>query len=51
MPYYIRKAPNRDLYWVVTKATGKHHSLDPIPFKRAERQMKALYRAENISMK
>jgi hypothetical protein len=42
MPYRLRKAPNRDLYWVVGE-DGKKHSKDPIPKARAEAQMKALY--------
>lgn len=42
MPYRIRKAPNRDLYWVVGE-DGKHHSKDPIPLEKAKKQMAALY--------
>lgn len=42
MPYKIRKAPGEDLYWVVAE-DGQHQSKDPIPYERAERQMKALY--------
>ena len=42
MPYKLRKAPNKELYWVVDK-NGKHYSKEPIPKKRAEAQMKALY--------
>ena len=44
MPYKLRKAPKRDLYWVVGP-DGKHHSKDPLPKERAEAQMKALYSA------
>jgi len=44
MPYKLRKAPKRDLYWVVG-LDGKHHSKDPLPKERAEAQMKALYSA------
>ena len=44
MPYKLRKAPKRDLYWVVGP-DGKHHSKDPLPKERAESQMKALYSA------
>lgn len=43
MPYALRKAPKRDLYWVVTKETGERHSKDPLPRARAEAQMRALY--------
>ena len=45
MPFRLRKAPKRDLYWVVGP-DGKHHSKDPLPKERAEAQMKALYAAE-----
>gem|GEM_PF-3869637 len=45
MPYKLRKAPNRDLYWVIAQ-DGRHMSKDPIPKKRAEAQMRALYAAE-----
>ena len=44
MPYKLRKAPKRDLYWVIGP-DGKHHSKDPLPKERAEAQMKALYSA------
>jgi len=43
MPWKLRKAPNRDLYWVVTKDTGKKHSKEPLPKEDAEAQMRALY--------
>lgn len=42
MPYKLRKAPNRDLYWVVTIETGKKHSKDPIPIEKAKGQMRIL---------
>ncbi len=42
MPYKIRKAPNRDLYWVVKVADGTHMSKEQIPLKRAEKQLIAL---------
>jgi hypothetical protein len=45
MPYRIRKAPGRDLYWVVGP-DGKHMSKDPIPRERAEAQRRALYASE-----
>ena len=41
MPYKLRKAPNRDLYWVVG-ADGTKHSRDPLPLDVAKRQMTAL---------
>ena len=47
MPYKLRKAPNRDLYWVVNKETGKKHSNEPLPLERAKAQMRALYASEN----
>ena len=45
MPYKLRKAPKRELYWVIGP-DGKHHSKDPIPKERAQAQMRALYAAE-----
>ena len=45
MPYRLRKAPKRDLYWVVDD-TGKKYSKDPLPKERAEAQRRALYAAE-----
>lgn len=44
MPYKLRKAPKRDLYWVVAE-DGQKKSKDPLPRARAEAQMKALYAA------
>ena len=46
MPYKLRKAPKRDLYWVVNKETGKKYSNEPLPKDRAKAQMKALYASE-----
>ena len=46
MPYKLRKAPKRDLYWVVNKETGKKYSNEPLPKERAKAQMKALYAQE-----
>ena len=46
MPYKLRKAPNRDRFWVVSKESGMKHSEDPLPRARAEAQMRALYAAE-----
>lgn len=45
MPYKLRKAPKRDLYWVIGK-DGTKHSKEPLPRERAEAQMRALYAAE-----
>ena len=45
MPYKLRKAPNRDLYWVIAQ-DGSKMSKDPIPKSRAEKQIKALYISE-----
>jgi hypothetical protein len=42
MPYKLKKAPKRDLYWVVNKDSGKKHSIDPIPRERAQRQLNLL---------
>jgi hypothetical protein len=42
MPYTLRKAPNRDLYWVVAE-DGQKKSKEPLPRARAEAQMRALY--------
>ena len=42
MPYRLRKAPKKDLYWVVGE-DGTKHSKEPLPRERAEAQMKALY--------
>ena len=42
--YKLRKAPNRDLYWVVAE-DGRHMSKDPLPKPRAEAQRRALYAA------
>ena len=41
MPYKIRKAPGRDLYWVVGM-DGKHHSKEPLPLETAKDQLTAL---------
>lgn len=42
MPYKLRKAPKRELYWVITIETGKKHSKDPIPKEKAKAQMRIL---------
>lgn len=46
MPYRLRKVPKKELYWVVSKETGKKHSKEGLPKERAKAQMKALYAAE-----
>lgn len=46
MPYTLRKAPRKELYWVVGE-NGKKHSILPLPKARAEAQRRALYAAEN----
>jgi carbonic anhydrase len=51
MPYKLRKAPNRDLYWVVTKGTTKKHSKLPLEREKALMQMKALYAAASRELK
>lgn len=43
MPYFLRKSPRRNLYWVVSRDTGAKHSKDPMPLKKAQAQMRALY--------
>jgi len=47
MPYALRKAPKRDLYWVINKQTKQKYSKDPLPRSRAEAQRRALYAAES----
>ena len=49
MPYKLRKAPSRDLYWVVTIATGEKHSKDPLPLEKARAQLRALMSAETTA--
>ena len=42
--FRLRKAPLKNLYWVVeTGVTGKHFSKSPMPKERAYAQMRALY--------
>lgn len=43
MPYKLRKAPKRDLYWVVNKNTKQKYSKEPLSKERAQAQMRALY--------
>jgi hypothetical protein len=47
MPYKLRKAPGKDLYWVVNKENGRKYSKSPLPLKRAEAQRRAIYASEN----
>lgn len=49
MVWKLRKAPNRDLYWVVD-VNGKKYSKEPIPLERAKAQMRALYANEGGSI-
>jgi len=42
MPYKLRKAPNKPLYWVVDN-TGKKYEKMPIPLERAKKQITALH--------
>jgi len=51
MPYKLRKAPKKNLYWVVNSDTGKKHSKDPIPLEKAKAQMRLLYGIESGSIK
>jgi len=46
MPYKLRKAPKRDLYWVIGE-DGSHKSKEPLPKEQAKAQMRALYAAMN----
>ena len=45
MPYRLMQHGTTGLYWVVSEKTGRKHSHFPLPKMRAERQMRALYRA------
>jgi len=45
MPYKLRKAPRKELYWVVD-ASGKKYSKEPLPKEKALAQMRALYANE-----
>jgi hypothetical protein len=46
MPFKMRKAPKRDLYWVINKETGHKYSKEPLPKENAMAQMRALYANE-----
>jgi len=45
MPYKLRKAPKRELYWVVNVETKQKYSKDPIPLNNAKAQMRVLQSA------
>ena len=47
MPYKLRKAPKKNLYWVVNKETGQKFSKEPLPKEDAQAQMRALYARES----
>lgn len=47
MPYTIRKAPRKNLYWVVNLESGRKYSKSPIPKERAEAQRRAILASEN----
>lgn len=47
MPYLIRKARGKQLYWVMNAESGRKYSKSPIPLARAESQRRALYAVEN----
>jgi hypothetical protein len=44
-PFKLRKAPKRELYWVVDEK-GKHFSKEPLPKERATAQLRALYASD-----
>lgn len=44
MPFKLRKAPKRDLYWVINTTNGRKFSNDPIPFENAQGQLRILER-------
>jgi hypothetical protein len=48
MPYKLRKAPNKNLYWVVSARDPREHlSIKPMSYKRALAQMRAVIISEN----
>jgi hypothetical protein len=51
MPYKLRKAPKKELYWVVTSETGKKHSKDPIAKDKAQAQKRILEQALREELK
>ena len=49
MPFtLLQVSPRR--YFVITKSTGRRHSLKPLPKSVAEAQLRALYAAENAKL-
>lgn len=42
MPYKIKKAPGRNLYWVIAEQDGRHLSKDPLPLEQAKKQLTAV---------
>jgi hypothetical protein len=42
MPYKLRKAPGKEMYWVVNKLSGKKYSTKPMPKAVAEAQKRVL---------
>ena len=51
MPSFkLRKAPKKDLYWVVDD-NNRHYSKDPLPKKKAQQQQKALYASYGRKLK
>ena len=42
MPFKLRKARGKEAYFVITTATGKKHSLEPLPLVTAKKQLVAL---------
>ena len=49
-PFKLRKAPKRNLYWVVDDK-NKHYSKEPMPKEHAKQQQKALYAAYGRKLK
>ena len=42
MPYSIKKVPGANKYFVVSDASGKHLSNEPMPLERAKKQLAAV---------
>ena len=42
MPYVLKQAGTSNLWFVVTKATGKRHSNHPLTREMAEKQLRVL---------
>jgi hypothetical protein len=47
MPFKLRKAPNKNAYWVVD-VNGKKYSKEPISKEMARKQQRAIYRSESL---